>query len=102
MLTRGPVTHQYYPAPMTTIELPGAVRVTTKGQSGATAQNVIQTWAVARPVSSPNPNGAPFYVQGDAANPLYRGGVVPLRPAKPRVEMDPSNPETWQRDYRFT
>jgi hypothetical protein len=29
-------------------------------------------------------------------------GVLPFGPARPRVMMDPSNPETWQRPYVFT
>jgi hypothetical protein len=29
-------------------------------------------------------------------------GTFPLRPSRPRLMMDPSDPSTWQRQYVFT
>jgi hypothetical protein len=95
MITRGEITHQYFPAPVVPITRNGIVKV-------ATVDHITQTWAIARPGSSPNPNGAPFYVNGYPVNSLELGGVMPLTPIRPRIEMDPSNPKTWQREYRFT
>lgn len=33
---------------------------------------------------------------------LITGGAAMLNPVKPRLMMDPSDPSTWQRTYRFT
>jgi hypothetical protein len=96
MLTRGEVAHQYHPRPVQPyVSSNGAIRV-------AVVDNIIQTWAVTRPVTAPPANGAPFYFQGHPDYQVQRGGVMPLTPAKPRVQMDPSDRSTWQRDYRFT
>jgi hypothetical protein len=43
-----------------------------------------------------------------AEGPNYRTGQVPaggaqwFEPVKPKLMMDPSDPTTWQRAYRFT
>lgn len=42
-----------------------------------------------------------------AANPqawgqLHRWAPAPFAPVPPKLMMDPSNPNTWQRAYRFT
>jgi hypothetical protein len=42
-----------------------------------------------------------------AANPrargqLHRWAAAPVSLGTPRLMMDPSNPNTWQREYRFT
>src|SRR5262245_11915667 len=99
MLTRGEIYHQYYPAPVQQINMPGSVRVTT---GSGPQKDIIQTWAIARPSSAPMSNGAPFYVNGYSPNLLIGGGIMPLRMSRPRVEMDPSDSSTWQREYRFT
>ncbi len=33
---------------------------------------------------------------------LQTGGALAVAPRKPRLMMDPSDPSTWQREYRFT
>ena len=33
---------------------------------------------------------------------MHRGGFQPLVLQQPRKMMDPSDPSTWQREYRFT
>lgn len=33
---------------------------------------------------------------------IQTGGMVPLTPSYPKLMMDPSDPSTWQRPYRFT
>ena len=33
---------------------------------------------------------------------LRVAGTQPLTPGRPRLMMDPSDPSTWQREYRFT
>lgn len=95
MLTRGAVTHPYYPAPVLRVQTPGAVRVSM-------VNNIPQTWAITRPSTYPMPNGAPFYVNGYPQNVVARGGQLVVSPRRPRVEMDPSNPATWQRKYVFS
>lgn len=45
-------------------------------------------------------SGAPAYPPPGA---LHRPGAVPtLGMARPNLMMDPSDPSTWQRQYRFT
>jgi hypothetical protein len=46
----------------------------------------------------------PQYYQGafPPAGALYSGGAQMLKPPKPNLMMDPSDPTTWRRDYRFT
>ncbi|SRR6266478_3852453 len=96
MLTRGEVAHQYHPRPVQPyVSSNGAIRI-------AVIDNIVQTWAITRPVTAPTSNGAPFYFQGYPNYSLSRGGVMPLTPSRPRVEMDPSVKSTWQREYRFT
>lgn len=101
MFTRGlsgPMVHAYNPYPPTMFQREGALRV-------ATVDGITQTWAIAHPVACPDPEGAPFYIQDhvpDSGNHVIRTGVVNLSPARPNVEMDPSDPDTWQRPYRFT
>lgn len=101
--TRGALTHAYYPAPVTTTRMPGAVKVTMRPTNqNSWQQGIPQVWPIARPVTAPAANGAPFYVNGDVVNKLIRGGMFSFSPLKPNREMDPSDPNTWQRDYRFT
>ena len=95
MFTRGFVTHSYFPKTIYPVSQPGAVK-------SMVHNNIVQTWAIARPVAAPSPNGAPFYVNGYAVNELQRGGTQAVIPYRPREMMDPSNPRTWQREYRFT
>lgn len=96
MITRGAVTHPYYPAPVTRIVSNGAIRVNV-------VNGIPQTWAITRPSTYPNPNGAPFYLEGDRDySGIQRGGPLVVSPRRPRVEMDPSNPATWQRKYVFS
>lgn len=97
MITRGDINHQYYPAPVGRINRTGYVRVNV-------INGVPQSWAIARPSTSPDPNGAPHYLTGDRnyGDVLQRGGQFALIPARPRVQMDPSDQSTWQRPYVFT
>jgi hypothetical protein len=101
MLTRGEVHHQYYPAPCTTVRTPGAVRVNSARPNMWTKQ-IPQVWPIMRPSTAPNPNGAPFYVTGYPQYDIHRAGAFPLHLTQPNNQMDPSNPDTWQRAYRFT
>lgn len=97
MITREGIAHAYAPTGANRVGSQGAIRVTMH-------KKVPQTWAVARPTGGFDPVGAPFYITGSAAEngPLARGGSQAVRPSKPNVEMDPSDPTTWQRQYRFT
>jgi hypothetical protein len=98
MFTRGLVSHQYSPTPLVQVESAGLVRT-------ATTNGVAQTWAISRPVSAPHDGLAPplHVVENTRHNGgLQRGGFVGLSPARPRIEADPSDSETWQREYRFT
>ena len=81
-------THQYLPAPYTPNSRSGFIRTTN-------VNNITTTWAVARPVSYPTTPYAP-------PAQLRRGSGVGFAPATPNVEMDPSDSQTWQRQYRFT
>lgn len=88
MYTRDTLNHQYQPTVTRRVNVPGSVKVTE-------VNGVQQTWAVARPNSSPIPTYAP-------PAPVQRGGVLALTPGRPHVMMDPSDQQTWQREYRFT
>lgn len=88
MMTRRMDDHQYTPAPYTPATAPGAIRVVP-------VNGVVTTWAIARPVAAPTPAYSP-------PASVQRGSGVGFSPAKPNVEMDPSNSQTWQRQYRFT
>lgn len=100
MFTRGmqgPLIHQYTPQPVTRVVIPGAIRAVT-------SDNIVHTWAISRPVTAYEPTNAPLYYQedqSDCGDTIARGGTVRLIPARPRVAMDPSNRDTWQRSYRF-
>ena len=99
MLTRGSV-QRYHDIPAATVaSTPGYVREQT-------SSGITQTWAITRPVSAPAGVAYPAYVTGPGmtAQPgvLFRSGMMPLSPARPRMAMDPSNPETWQRRYTFS
>lgn len=98
MLTRGSV-RRYFEAPaVPRTNIPGYVRTEE-------SRGIQQTWAIARPNSSPSALGYPVFINGPGiqAKPgaLVRGGMVPVVPAKPRLEMDPTDPSTWQRRYAF-
>jgi hypothetical protein len=95
MLTRGDVTHAYHPQPIGRVRHDGVVRV-------AVVNSIPQSWAIARPGSSLDPNGAPLYLTRYPQGQLYRGGVMPIQALRPRVEMDPSDNSTWQRPYVFS
>lgn len=81
----------YAPPPVTT---PGYARSSTRN-------GIVQTWAIVRPGSGPQPDGAPFYISGYRPNALIRGGTFAVTPARPNVEMDPTDSSTWQRQYYF-
>jgi hypothetical protein len=87
-MMRGMDSHQYVPAPYTPDIRQGSVRVQN-------VNGIVTTWAVSRPVAFPTPKYNP-----PASIP--RGSGVGFSPARPNVEMDPSNQQTWQRQYRFT
>jgi hypothetical protein len=95
MYTRGPVVRNYTVYTPEYVATPGFVQTTMKDK-------ILQTWAIVRPSSGFDPNGAPFYLGPSRQNQLIRGGAFALTPAKPRVMMDPSDKTTWQRAYLFT
>jgi len=89
MMTRSMDSHQYAAVPQGVVSAPGFVRVTT-------VNNIPNTWAIARPTGSPS---LPAY------NPpaqLPRLNEYPFTPPRYRVQMDPSDPSTWQRQYVFS
>jgi len=81
-------SHQYQPAPYNQVGYQGSVK-------SEYVNNVLTTWAVSRPTSFP---ASPYPAQ----IPVARGNSFNFAPTQPRTEMDPSNPATWQRQYRFT
>lgn len=97
MITRGYVSHAYSPVPVVPVNRDGAVRI-------ARVNGITQTWAIARPSSGPHPVGAPFYVNEWATptNVIFYGNTPQFSPARPKIQMDPSDPSTWQREYRFS
>lgn len=89
MITRMMNTHQYAPAPYPQVNYPGSVKTVY-------IKNIPTVWPVTRPMSAPiTPNPQSGY--------LLRGGTGMFRMqlTAPNVEMDPSNPATWQRQYQF-
>lgn len=88
-MTRSMNAHQYAPASYDPTSTPGFITVTN-------VNNIPNTWAIARPVSAPSPKYSP---PAQIARPAQEFAFSPLRP---RVEMDPSDSATWQREYRFT
>lgn len=108
MFTRDLPVHQYAPDQQAPVNTPGAMVFRPAGAPNSN-KNIDVMMAIARPNSSPSPDGAPFYVNGPMGTgsscpngPLLRGGVASFGPAVPDLEMDPSDPKTWQRQYRFT
>jgi hypothetical protein len=104
MLTRGPISHQYGPYSPTPTNIPGSIVDRPAGAFNSN-KNIVAAMPIARPNSSPfSAEGAPFYMNGyDVPNgQIVRGGVTSLSPSRPKIEMDPSDPTTWQRTYRFT
>lgn len=87
-MMRGMPNHAYVPAAYAPSVAPGTIKVVN-------VNGVQTTWAIARPVSAPTPKYNP-------PAPISRGSGLGFSPAKPNVEMDPSNQQTWQRPYRFT
>ena len=70
------------------IEIPGAIRTEV-------VNNVAQSLAIARPISAPAPKYSPPVGLWRPATPMT------LSPSQPNLMMDPSDPTTWQRQYRF-
>src|ERR1043165_780378 len=99
MYTRGPITeHPYQAEVRPRFVRDGIVKLTTH-------KGIQQTWAIARPVYSHDPSGAPFYfstVNNRPSGALVTQGVGKLTPPRPKIEMDPSDESTWQRRYRFS
>jgi hypothetical protein len=96
MLTRQWVYHSYAPVQPAQVNVPGFVRVTM-------AKGIPQTWAVVRPGSGPAPDDCPHYLGFHSrTNEILYGGHLALTMGRPNLEMDPSDPTTWQRDYKFT
>jgi hypothetical protein len=99
MFTRGHVERNYHVEYPEYLGLAGHVR-------NSMHNGVPTTWAISRPVFGYAADLAPGYYQhhGLTANPrnkLRTAGAMHITPHKPRVEMDPSDPTTWQRQYRF-
>jgi hypothetical protein len=100
MFTRGHVAPSYSAVKPERVGYKGFVKVVQK-------DDILQTWAIARPCFGWASDGAPYYLgtpanQKAPRNKVLRGGVETLRPAKPNIEMDPSDATTWRRPYRFT
>lgn len=87
-MMRSMPNHQYVPATYAPQVQQGTIKVVS-------VNGVENTWAIARPVSAPTPKYNP-------PASISRGSGVGFSPGKPNVEMDPSNQQTWQRQYRFT
>lgn len=70
--------------------------------------NVDVAMPVSRPVFGWDGDGAPYYLKPDeltrpaARNTFAHAGTLAVQCLKPRLEMDPSDPLSWQREYRFT
>lgn len=108
MISRDGFVHQYMSQPGQHVITPGAL-VIRKAAGPNNNKLITVVMPIARPNSSPAPGGAPFYLYGPmntgSQRPngtLLRGGSHSLSPSKPRVEMDPTDPTTWQRSYRFS
>ena len=108
MFTRDLPVHQYAPNMQPHVVVPGAIVIRPTGVTNSN-KNIIAAMAIARPNSSPSPDGAPFYISGPMGTgsycpngPLHRGGVSSFSPSKPSLEMDPTDITTWQRQYRFS
>ncbi len=101
MYTRGPIlNHAYNPETPPRYVKDGVVRYTT-------VRGIQQTWAIARPVYTPAPAGTPFYFSDvnrriRPSGEIVTSGVTRLMLPRPKREMDPSDDNTWQRQYRFT
>lgn len=56
-------------------------------------KDIPHAWAIARPggVNLPHAGG----------NTIVRTPTPTLNMSRPRIAMDPSDPNTWQRQYRF-
>lgn len=91
MITRAMNSHQYTPAPYPQQNFHGSIRTEY-------INTVPNSWAVTRPTSYPV---SPHQEMNGG---LARGGhgMFQLQLSAPNVEMDPSNPATWQRQYLFT
>lgn len=103
MLTRTSVAHAYTPSGVPRTNTAGAMVDRPTGAFN-NKNNIVARMPIARPNSSPAPEGAPFYIEGYRAGngPLMHGGAMTMTPVRPRLEMDPSDPASWQRQYRFT
>lgn len=81
--------HLYTAPDWKPVVVPGAIRTEV-------INNVAQSWAITRPVAAPAPKYSPPVG-------LWRPQqAMQLTPSRPNVMMDPSDPQTWQREYRFT
>jgi hypothetical protein len=99
MLTRGYLPTAYSSLQPSQVTAKGVVR-------SETVNGIPQTWAIARPVSAPSADGAPLYLgvsplQNAPANRLIRAGAPTLGMNPPKLEMDPTDFRTWQRQYYF-
>lgn len=104
MFTRQSIVRDTDPIMPAPVNTPGAVVERPTGAMNSN-KNVVAAMPIARPNSSPSPDGAPFYIGAAYRNPQYtmvRGGALRLIPSAPKVEMDPSDASTYQREYRFT
>lgn len=82
------------------IKRPGFIKQQVK-------DNVVHTWAIARPCFGWDGNGAPYYLGTPKVNrvlPNYfiKGGNQSLFLSSENKEMDPSDHSTWQRHYIFS
>jgi hypothetical protein len=65
------------------------------------------TWAIARPRGCHTPEGAPYYLNATSVNREQNSNLVrfnspQLRLTRVHNMMDPSDQQTWQRQYKFT
>ena len=94
MYTRETVSRNFQVARPERVSLPGFVKAQIK-------DNIVQTWAICRPVAGWAANAACLVSGGYQPNQLIQRGSPTLMSTRPLVEMDPSDRRTWQRDYVF-
>lgn len=105
MFTRGHVSHDYTEHTPAPVSMPSVMALRQVGASNTPGKNVTAVVPISRPVSAPSPDcGAPFYSAESYNNPSVRfiyGGRMALHLPRNGVEADITDPNTWQREYRF-
>jgi hypothetical protein len=95
MYTRQTVRRNYGTPTPEQVSIPGFVKAELNN-------NIVNTWPIMRPVAGWSATSASLVSDGYPENMIIRGGATALQSLRPRVEMDPSDPRTWQRSYLFS